>query len=169
MLPQQNRLLPQLILQLRPMQAHRNFQRLVNIFSPKQAIVATHIEKFDGENVRRPPHLFRAHQQRRPMLLLPPPEEAPRTPGKNARRGRTVDSHPNARRNNLPQLPIHKESPPADSSPPSSAAARQTRQSIFPDPFHFSLSETRCHPERSEGPMHWTAAKQHSLRSKTRH
>src|SRR6266852_1667461 len=72
-LPQQDRLLPQLILHLRPMQTHRNLQRLQNVFSPQHAIVPPHVQKFDGENICRPPHLFRTHQQRHAMLLLPPP------------------------------------------------------------------------------------------------
>src|SRR5208282_4992133 len=42
---------------------------------PQQPMVPPHVQKFDGEHIRRPPHLFRTHQQRRPMLLLPPPRD----------------------------------------------------------------------------------------------
>src|SRR5882762_7875070 len=55
------------------MQPHRDLQRLQNVFSPQQPIVSPHVQKFDGENICRPPHLFCTHQQRCPMLLLPPP------------------------------------------------------------------------------------------------
>src|ERR1019366_5367096 len=72
-LPQQNCLLPQFVLHLRPVQTHRDLQRLQNVFAPKHAIVPPHVQKFDGENVRRPPHLLRAHQQRGAVLLFLPP------------------------------------------------------------------------------------------------
>src|SRR6266404_6456456 len=55
------------------MQPHRDLQRLQNVFPPQHPIVPPHVQKFDGENVRRPLHLFRTQQQRRAMLLLPPP------------------------------------------------------------------------------------------------
>src|ERR1700690_3570253 len=72
-LAQQNRLLPQLILHLRPMPPHRNLQRLQDVFSPEHTIMPPHVQEFYGENVRRPPYLLRAQQQRRAMLLLRPP------------------------------------------------------------------------------------------------
>src|ERR1017187_307082 len=55
------------------MQPQRNLQSLQNVFSPKHPMIPPHVQKFNGEYIRRPPHLLRAHQQRHSMLLLPPP------------------------------------------------------------------------------------------------
>src|ERR1019366_2541387 len=92
------------------------------------------------------PHSSAAARDASASPTIRSPEPAPRSMRRKSRAARTADSRPSSRKHNLPPPPTHKESPPADSFPTLPASARQTRQSVFPEPFRLSLSNNRRPP-----------------------